>query len=128
VRRSVAWIVAFVVGTPVLGVGIPLAWLWVASQLQGGTRGLGFVPLIVLVVGMLSTYLLVTTVAHWINPTPPDRRSRVRNSWLEPMARDRTPTTTTSVEGVFVACTMAIATGMFIYLLLFGHPSLPLGT
>jgi hypothetical protein len=128
VKPKVAWTLAFAIGTPVFGVGVPAAWLWVASQLQESTHGLGFLPLIVLLLGLLSTYVLVTFVAHRINPTPPDRRSHPRNRWLEPMAADRTPRTTTSVESVFVACTMAVAFGVFLFLLLAGHPGVPAGT
>ena len=127
-RPKLVWVLAFLIGTPVLGVGVPVVWLWIASRLQGESEKLGFVPLIVLILGLLGTYVLVTLVAHWINPTPADRRAHPRNRWLEPMAADRTPRTTTDVEGVFVACTMAIAFGVMLFLLLFGHPGVPSGT
>jgi hypothetical protein len=128
VKPKVVWLLAFLLGTPLLGVGVPIVWLWLASRLQGESQRLGFLPLIVLILGLLGTYVLVTFVAHWINPTPPDRRAHPRNRWLEPMASDRTPRATTDVEGVFVACTMTIAVGVLLFLLLFGHPGVPLGT
>jgi hypothetical protein len=127
VKPRLVWLLAFLIGTPILGVGVPVVWLWIASRLQGETQKLGFIPLIVLILGLLGTYVLVTFVAHAVNPAPPDRRAHPRNRWLEPMAADRTPRTTTNVEGVFVACTMAIAAGVMIFLLLFGHPGVPSG-
>jgi hypothetical protein len=128
VKPKVVWLLAFLLGTPALGVGVPIVWLWIASRVQGESQRLGFLALIVLVLGLLGTYVLVTFVAHWINPTPADRRAHPRNRWLEPMASDRTPRTTTDVESVFVACTMTIAVGVLLFLLLFGHPSVPSGT
>ena len=123
------WIVAFAVGIPVIGIGIPVGWLWIASQFQHGFRALGLVPVLILSFGILWTYIAVSMVANWIAPPPPDRyRPQPRSRWLEPMAPDRSHRrTSTGVETFFIVTTMVVSLGADIFLVFFGHPGVPSG-
>ena len=49
------------IGSIVLWVGTPLAWLWVASQIQGTTQSLG-TALLVAFVGVLATVTALASV------------------------------------------------------------------
>jgi hypothetical protein len=49
------------IGSIVLWVGTPLAWLWVASQIQGTTQSLG-VALLAAFVGVLATVTVLGSV------------------------------------------------------------------
>jgi hypothetical protein len=50
----------------VFGVGIPLFWVWLASQLQssaGPNQGLGMLPAAVVILGPLGSYIALVTLA-----------------------------------------------------------------
>jgi hypothetical protein len=127
--KLIGWIVAFAVGIPVIGIGIPLGWLWIASQFQHGFHALGLVPVLILSFGILWTYIAVSAVANWIAPPPADRyRKQPRSRWLEPMAADRSSRrTSTGVEAFFIVTTMVVSVGADIFLVFFGHPGVPTG-
>jgi hypothetical protein len=127
--KLLGWVFAFALGVPVIGIGIPLGWVWIASQFQHGFHALGLLPLLILSFGILWSYIAVSTVANWIAPPPASpHRAQPRNRWLEPMAPDRSRrTTTTSVETFFVVTTMVVSVSADIFLVFFGHPSLPTG-
>ena len=116
-------------GLGFLVVGIPLAWLWIASQFQHGFHALGLVPVLILSFGILWSYIAVSAVANWIAPPPPGPyRPQPRSRWLEPMAPDRSRrTTTTSVETFFVVTTMVVSVSADVFLVFFGHPGVPAG-
>ncbi|HEY2600641.1 MAG TPA: hypothetical protein VGI67_03720 [Thermoleophilaceae bacterium] len=127
--KWIGWVVAFAIGIPVIGVGIPLGWLWIASQFQHGFRGLGLVPVLVLSFGILWTYIAVSAVANWIAPPPPPQyRPQPRRRWLEPMASDRSRrTTTTGVETFFIVATLVVSVCVDVFMVFFGHPGVPAG-
>jgi hypothetical protein len=54
-------IAIMVIGSIVLWIGTPLAWLWVASQIQGATQSLG-TALVVAFVGVLATVTALGSV------------------------------------------------------------------
>jgi hypothetical protein len=125
--KVAAWILAFAIGVPVIGIGIPIGWLWIASQLQESLTTIGLVPLLVLSLGTLSSYIAVSAVAAWIAPPPPPRhRRQPRSRWLEPMAPDRSlRSATTAVETFFIVTTMVVTVSADVYLVFFGHPGVP---
>lgn len=126
--RRVLWVVLFVVGVPVLGVGIPLAWVWVASQLQASSGQLEIGPLFVLVAGSLASYLALTAIAARFNRRPSGRPVR-RSGWMRSLSDDRGPQRrpTTPIEGMFI--TAVIVVGLFadVWLVFFDHPGVPVG-
>ena len=62
------------VGSLVLWVGIPLAWLWVASQIQGATGNLG-AALGAAMFGVLVSIAAVVALLSWLSDL--HRRQRV---------------------------------------------------
>ncbi|HEY7629767.1 MAG TPA: hypothetical protein VH817_03655 [Thermoleophilaceae bacterium] len=127
--KRIAWIPAFVIGVPLIGAGIPIGWVWIASQFQHGFHALGLLPVLILSFGILWTYIAVSAVANWIAPPPPPRYRQERKSrWLEPMAPDRSRReTTTGVETFFVVTTMVVSVFVDIFLVFFAHPGVPSG-
>jgi hypothetical protein len=127
--RWIGWICAFAIGIPVIGVGIPLGWIWIASQFQHGFHALGLLPVLILSFGILWTYIAVSAVANWLAPPPPPAyRPQPRRRWLEPMAADRSRREpTTGVETFFVVTTMIVSVCVDIFLVFFAHPGVPTG-
>jgi hypothetical protein len=125
--KRVGWLAVFAVGVPVIGIGIPLLWLWVASQFQHDLTGIDLIPVLLLSLGIVSTYVVVTAVANWLGPpAPPAYRQQPRSRWLEPMAPDRSRFTgSTRVETFFIVTTLVVAVGADIFLVFFGHPGVP---
>lgn len=127
--KLIGWIFAFAIGVPAIGIGIPLGWIWIASQFQHGFHALGLLPVVILSFGIMWSYIAVSTVANWIAPPPPGPyRARPRNRWLEPMAPDTRRTTSTSVETFFIVTTMVVSVAADIFLVFFAHPGVPTGT
>jgi hypothetical protein len=64
-HSTAEWVMVIVVA-PLLGFGVPLFWVWVASKLAG-TNGQLTVPLAVFIaVTMLGSYWLILLAASWI--------------------------------------------------------------
>jgi hypothetical protein len=69
----------------VIGFGIPLAWVWIASQIAGTKRDLTPSLAILITTGILVSYWLVLLVAsrlrrHWVGEGEDQARQR-RMSW-----------------------------------------------
>jgi len=75
----------YVTGIAVLGFGVPLAWVWIASQFATLRVGVGYGPLAIMAVGLLATYLALLHVADRF-----DRRERVgpprREAWMKSLS------------------------------------------
>ena len=122
--RRVLYVTAlFGIGVPLLGVGVPLGWLWIASQFATLRIGIGYGPLAVLSLGMLFSYCGLTVVAARLDlrergGMPP----RQRSAWNESLSAERRrPTTTTSVERVFLTTVFVVGAAFEVWALLFAH-------
>ena len=62
-----AWVVVAAVACAVVfGVGVPLFWVWLASQFQptvGGGGGTGMLPATIVIVGPLASYIVLVVLA-----------------------------------------------------------------
>jgi hypothetical protein len=112
----------------VFGAGVPLLWVWVGSQLQGGTdpslSGLG-----VTLVGIVGSYSALVVGMAWLKERSRDDGDRpVRYAWNRSLSAERQQVgRTTPLEDIVVAATLVvgvICTGWF---LLFGNPGVPVG-
>jgi hypothetical protein len=123
VSRRLRIILLFVIGIPVLGFGIPLLWLWIASQFATLRVGVGYGPLAILAIGMLLTYVAATVVADRIDSherTEPVRRA----AWMKSLSSERKrPTQTTSVERMFLTTVFIVGALFEIWLVAFAHTS-----
>jgi hypothetical protein len=116
------------IAVAVFGAGIPLLWVWVGSQLQGGTApslsGLG-----VTLIGIVGSYAGLVVAMAWLKERnrPTDDRP-VRYAWNRSLSAERHQVgRTTPLEDIVVAATLivgVICTGWF---LLFGSPGVPAG-
>jgi divalent metal cation (Fe/Co/Zn/Cd) transporter len=117
------------VGIVVFGAGIPFLWVWVGSQLQGGTApsmsGLG-----VALFGIVISYALLAWAFAWIKArTSPDGGRSVRYEWNRSLSAERheAPRNTHALEDIAVSATVIVAVICSIWFVLFGNPGVPVG-
>ena len=117
--------VGFVLGVAFLGLGVPLLWVWIASKLSDTFLELPLLPLFVMVVGLLITYLaLAALVARFDKERaelgPP------RMSWNRSLSADRLETSqTTQWERIFMTTAIVVAILFEIWFFVFAGSSLP---
>jgi hypothetical protein len=118
-------VLAFVTGVAVLGAGIPLAWVWIASRLSHTFLKLPLLPLFVMVLGLLVTYMALASVVARFDKEraslgPP------RMSWNRAMSDTRHGgPQLTQWERVFVTTAITVAICFEIWFFLFAGSSLP---
>jgi hypothetical protein len=82
-----AWVVVAAVACAVVfGVGVPLLWVWLASQVQpnvGGGQGVGMLAATLVILGPLASYIaLVVLAGRFRFSQPADaRREPQRMAW-----------------------------------------------
>jgi hypothetical protein len=122
----VKWVAA--IATILLfGIGVPLLWIWVGSQLQGGTApslsGIG-----VALLGIVASYVLLAFVLAWIKARTNPVEGPIRHDWNRSLSAERRQVTQTHpIEDIVIAATIlvgVIATGWF---LVAGDPGTPVG-
>jgi hypothetical protein len=103
-------------GGVVLWVGVPLAWLWVGSQLEGAGSSLS-TALVVMALGVLASIAAVVPVLGWLNVKYGELRE----------ARGLEPLGSVALEGVLVvsACFAVVAFAIW-FLLFAGTSPIPL--
>ena len=109
------------------GAGIPFFWVWVGSQLQGGTApslaGLG-----VALLGIALSYSLLAVVFAWLKerlqPTPgPARHDWNRSLSAERLRRGQN---THALDDLLVTVTILVGIVCTIWFFLFGSPGVPI--
>jgi hypothetical protein len=126
---GVARAIAIAVGVVLFGGGVPFAWIWVGSQLQGGTppslAGLG-----VALAGIIVTYWLLAAVFAWIVQRSRRADEPVRYAWNRSLRdeRHRPGQTTHAPEEVVITATILVGIACTIAFFLFGDPGTPVGT
>jgi Na+/melibiose symporter-like transporter len=118
-------IVLAIVGVIVFGAGIPLLWIWVGSQLQGGTApslaGLG-----VALLGIVVSYALLLTAFAWLRERLSPSEGPVRHEWNRSLSAERKQgPETSSIEDIAAAATIVVAIICTVWFLLFGDPGVP---
>jgi hypothetical protein len=112
---------AAIIVAAVLGGGVPLAWLWIASRIQPvGGQGIDPLAALVLIAGTIGTYVAIGLIG---NRAPGSRQPRRgADSWNRSLSEDRNPKrTTTAVEQVFIVATLIVAAAFELWLLMFAH-------
>jgi divalent metal cation (Fe/Co/Zn/Cd) transporter len=120
-----AKVVGFGMGVLVLGIGVPLFWVFVASKLSDTFLEVPLLPLFVMVIGLFITYLLLATlVARYDKERA--AMGPARMSWNRSLGAERNPESkTTQWERVFIT-TALIMTFLFeIWFFVFAGSSLP---
>jgi divalent metal cation (Fe/Co/Zn/Cd) transporter len=117
--------VGFVAGVLILGVGVPLLWVFIASKLSNTFLKLPLLPLFVMVVGLLVTYLMLASVVARFDK---ERAAMgpARMSWNRSLSAERNPTNpTTKWERVFITTAIIMAFLFEIWFFIFAGSSLP---
>jgi hypothetical protein len=117
---------AIVAGVIVVGAGVPFAWIWIGSQLQGGTApslsGLG-----VALAGIVASYWVLAAAFAWIVERGRGEDRPVRYAWNRSL-RDqpaRPGQTSHALEEVVVIATLLVGLACTIVFFLFGNPGVP---
>ncbi len=120
-------------GAIVLGAGIPLFWIWLGSVIQGsrGAQGVESSTAVILIFGIIFSYLVVLLVAGMIQARMLDeseRRGPTRYPWLRSMRDEpyRPGTGKLSpVEATFVGTAIVATIAMMIWFFAFAGSPLP---
>jgi hypothetical protein len=114
-----------------VGFGIPLAWVWIASQIAGTKRDLTPSLAILISTGIVVSYWLALVAGAWLRGRkidPVRERARVRRrSWNrsfrdEPLSADRE---TDAVERVFIAVALVGVVAFEVWFFFFAGDPLP---
>jgi hypothetical protein len=120
--------VGFAAGVLVLGIGVPLLWVFIASKLSDTFLKVPLLPLFVMVTGLLVTYLLLAAVVARFDK---ERAAMgpARMSWNRSLGAERNPSSpTTKSERVFITTAVVMAFLFEIWFFVFAGSSLPGGT
>jgi hypothetical protein len=115
----------FVLGVLLLGVGVPLLWVFIASQLSDTFLDLPLLPLFVMVSGLLVTYLLLASLVARFDK---ERAAMgpARMSWNRSLGAERHQSNpTTQWERVFITTAIVMAFLFEIWFFVFAGSSLP---
>jgi hypothetical protein len=117
VESAVLLVAIMFMGSLVLWVGVPVAWLWVGSQVQGSSSMAAAVG--TMMIGMLITIAVLVTLLSWLN------RKHVE---LQEARGARMPANaTTALEHVMVASAVVAVVGFFVWFFGFsGSSPIPL--
>jgi hypothetical protein len=110
-----------------LAAGIPLAWVWVGSQVQGSTEP-SATAIATVVAGCLMSYGVVALVAAWLkgrgSTTAAQRHERY--AWNRSLRDERdSPRQTNFLENVLIATTIVVAIVVAVWFFLYGNPGVP---
>ena len=118
-------VVGFVLGVLLLGVGVPLLWVFIASKLSDTFLKLPLLPLFVMIVGLLITYMgLASVVARFDKER--QAMGPARMSWNRSLSADRFESSkTTQWERVFITTAIILTLLFEVWFFLFAGSSLP---
>jgi hypothetical protein len=117
----------FAVGVVVLGVGVPLLWVFVASKLSDTFLKVPLLPLLIMVGGLFLTYMLLASVVARFDK---ERAAMgpARMSWNRSLGAERKPNNpTTKWERVFITTALVMTFLFEIWFFVFAGSSLPGG-
>lgn len=111
-----------------LAAGIPLAWVWVGSQVQGGTSP-SATAIATVVTGCMASYGCVALLAAWLKGRSDQQSAAARHerfAWNRSM-RDsaHTPPETNFLENVLVVTTIVVGIIVTVWFFLYGSPGVP---
>jgi hypothetical protein len=121
-----------IVAAVLIGAGVPLLWVWVGSLIQASrdSQGVEGTTAVIMVVGILASYVIILMVAGAIQARSedPDARGPTRYPWNRSM-RDEPyrpgSEKLTPVEAVFVGTAIVASIGMMIWFFAFAGSPLP---
>jgi hypothetical protein len=108
------------------GAGVPYLWVWVGSQLQGGTAP-SFSGLGVALLGIIVSYSLMAFLLAWLKAyITHDEGKPVRHDWNRSLSAERrTAPNTHPIEDLVITATILVGIVCTAWFLLFGNPGVP---
>ena len=121
-------VIVAVVAVIVFGAGVPFLWIWIGSQLQGGTAP-SFGGLGVALIGIVGSYAVLSVAFAWLRERLDPHEGPTRHAWNRSLSAERRkgPSETSSIEDIAAAATLVVALVCTIWFLLFGDPGVPVG-
>ena len=110
----------------VFGAGVPYLWVWVGSQLQGGTAP-SFSGLGVALFGIIISYSLMAYLLAWLKAVVThDEGKPVRHDWNRSLSAERrSGPQTHPIEDIVITATILVGIVCTVWFLLFGSPGVP---
>lgn len=110
----------------VFGAGVPYLWVWIGSQLQGGTAP-SFSGLGVALFGIIISYVLMAFLLAWIKAiVTHDPGAPVRHDWNRSLSAERRHAPETHpIEDLVMTATILVGIVCTVWFLLFGSPGVP---
>ncbi len=125
---TIARLTAGAVLVALLAAGIPLAWVWVGSQVQGGTTP-SATAIAVVVTGCMASYGFVALLAAWFKGRGDEAARRARNeryAWNRSLRDEAKSAPETSfLENCLIATTIVVALIVVVWFFLYGNPGVP---
>lgn len=113
-----------------IGIGVPLAWIWVGSQLQAGTAP-SWTALAVVHVGIIATLMGIAGLfSFFVSQSHERRRQRARADWMRGMTEERKRETITDIHPLELAIFLAVMIDivvLVVWFFLFADPGTPVG-
>jgi len=122
VLASIGTLALSMVAAAVLGFGVPLAWVWIGSQLQGdsGATNVDFSVAMAILFGIILSYvallyLVGAAMARFGDYTT--QRGTARSPWMRGMTdtRQRSQDAIGGIERVFVVTTMIVMVAFWLW-------------
>jgi hypothetical protein len=112
----------------VFGAGVPYLWVWIGSQLQGGTAP-SFSGLGVALFGIIISYSLMAYLLAWLKAVVThDEGKPIRHDWNRSLSAERrTGPDTHPIEDLVITATILVGIVCTVWFLLFGSPGVPVG-
>jgi hypothetical protein len=125
---SIAKFTLGVVLVALLACGIPLAWVWVGSQVQGGTSP-SATAIATVVTGCMASYGGVALLAAWLKSRGTDVPGAARHeryAWNRSL-RDtaKVPRQTNFLENILIITTIVVGLIVTVWFFLYGNPGVP---
>jgi hypothetical protein len=115
-----------ILGILLFGAGVPYLWVWVGSQLQGGTAP-SFSGLGVALLGIVISYSLLAVLLAWLKAMAiHDEGKPVRYAWNRSLSSERyTGPNTHPIEDIVMTATILVGIVCTAWFLMFGNPGVP---
>jgi MFS family permease len=121
--RMIGIVLAGIACGALLGAGVPLAWVWVASQVQPTSgQAISGAAVSIVIVGPPLTYVAALLLLRRIGaPRMPGGRP-VRMAWNTSRDEEhRIKRDTSALEQIFIIATILVAVGFIVWFIGFAH-------
>jgi hypothetical protein len=136
--RGIGVLISTIAVAAVVGFGIPAAWVWIGSQVQGGrgSTSLDWSVVMLIFFGIVISYAVVLYIAGFVisvlehDPDPQKQKSSARNPWMRGMTdtravKPRGADKTWAVETVFVSTTLIVSAAAIVWFFVLAGSPLP---